>query len=214
MFRKKSKFGSSGFFNFWKIMEGLPNDIFDHDVHTFPGGEDPVVRAKFQAEIEKANKRVEADEKAEAKKRGRPPAAAKKDAPAEPVPRAQLPDVATRQRTVKLQKIRLYFTHLKHKLSMKEPSAMPKTDAEIDALLAAIEAELHGSGGIEKAGMFYAVGCKTLEDLTQHFNPLGWELRGPVASFSETVMQNRAQWDDLIKEFAISNAEWFMVSCV
>jgi hypothetical protein len=47
--------------------------------------------------------------------------------------------------------------------------------------------------------------------VNQQFDPLGLKLSGPVATLSGSLAANRKEWDDLITEFAISNAEWFIV---
>ncbi len=175
--------------------------------------EDPAVAAKLRAEIEKANK---AAEQAEKKARGRPPGS--KNAPKQPTSvqpssngAAAASAAAMSRRQLKLQKITLYFAHLGHKLKQKQPKELPKGDQEIDELLASIECELHAAGGIEKAGVFVITGAQALENTMPHFNPFGWDLQGPQVSFAQAVVANQAKWDDLVKEFAISNAEWFCV---
>lgn len=188
-------------------MEGLHDDLFMQDVQTMPTV-DPTVEAKLQKEFEKAEKARLAAEKREGKKEALAPA---KRAPPKPkdVKDTVVDDV--RRREIKCHKIRLYFAKLGHLLTLECPASLPKTDAGIDQLLAAVEAELHSNGGIEKAGMFYVTAVTSVEQITQVFNPLGWQLSGPVANLSQTVAANRKQWEDLVTEFAISNAEYFMV---
>jgi hypothetical protein len=191
----------------------VPDDLFMHDVQTMPM-EDPAIAAKLRAEIEKANKVQEAAEK---KARGRPPGT--KNAPKQPasVPAstngaAASGAAALNRRNIKLQKITLYFAHLGHKIKQKQPKELPKGDQEIDELLASIECELHAAGGIEKASVFVVTGAQAVENLMPHFNPFGWDLSGPQVSFAAAVAANQKKWEDLVKEFAISNAEWFCVS--
>jgi hypothetical protein len=187
----------------------VPDDLFMHDVQTMPM-EDPAIAAKLRAEVEKANK---AQEQAEKKARGRPPGSknAPKAAAAAPAAPAVNTAVGASRRQVKLQKIALYFAHLGHKLKQKAPKELPKGDQEIDELLASIECELHAAGGIEKAGVFVVTGAQAIENTMPYFNPLGWDLSGPQVSFAQAVAANQSKWDDLVKEFAISNAEWFCV---
>ncbi len=193
----------------------VPDDLFMHDVQTMPM-EDPAVAAKLRAEIEKHNKAQEAAEK---KARGRPPgsknAAAKPaaaSASAQSVPAAAPRAVDMTRRGMKLQKINLYFAHLGHKIRQKAPKEMPKTDEEIDTLLSSIEGELSASGGIEKAGLFVVGMAQGAEHIVgNYFNPLGWDLSGPHIGLAAAAAANQSKWDDLVKEFAIANAEWFCV---
>ncbi len=192
-------------------MEEVPADILQYDIQTMPR-EDPKVAEAIRKNAEKDAKLHAAEEKAQAAavKKATGTTTRAKSAPVASQP-SQVDAKAARQREIKLQKIRLYFSKLGHKITVKEPKTLPKSDEEIDALLASIETQLHSDGGIEKAGLFYVSGCASIEQITQVFNPLGWQLSGPSVSFAATVAQNKAQWEELVTEFAISNAEWFMV---
>ncbi len=181
------------------------SDMLTHDVQTMPAA-DPAVEERLAKEMAKAQKAREA----EAKKQR---ASETKRAPVqrEPAPKKEASaglDKAAQKRELKSHKIRLYFSKLGHKLSIKEPKAYPRTDEGLDELLTAIETELHSNGGIEKATMMYASAVTGVEQLMPVFNPLGWQLSGPAASLSQTVIASRDQWEELVTEFAISNAEW------
>lgn len=198
-------------------MEGLPDDIFQHDVNTFPK-EDPKI-AEMRSKAEAAYlKEKAADDKRKATEIKNLEKAVKATPAKKPVETAKEAKAAAssaagdfRKRELKLRKIRLYFQKLGDKLSVKEPKTYPKTDEAVDELLAEIESDLHSKGGIQQAGIFYINGCVAIEQISNVFNPLGWDLTGPATSLSATVAANRKQWDDLITEFAISNAEWFML---
>ena len=194
-------------------MQEVPDDLFQHDAQTFPR-EDPKTLEAIQKGIERDAKLRAAEEKkqaAEDKKAqtlaGKITGKASREPVAKPVPEA----TALKRREIKVQKIRLYFAKLGHKLTIKEPKTLPKDDAGVDELLAAIEAQLHSEGGIEKAGLFYVSTCGAVEQITQVFNPLGLQLSGPSASFAQTIAANKEQWQEVVTEFAIANAEWFMV---
>ena len=185
------------------------DDLFQRD-STIPT-EDPAVQAarvKQQQQLQKEQAALAAQEKkraaAEAKK---VKADIAKPGDKEKADAAKL----TSARELKKHKIRLYFDKLGHKLSMKAPKTIPDNDAALDELLSSIECELHSNGGIEQAGNGFVSGCAALEQFTSFYNPLGLMLSGPAASLSSTVVQNRAKWDEMITEFAISNAEWFML---
>ena len=183
----------------------VPDDIFQHDVQSFPQA-DPKVLEKLQKEVEKAKKLQKAEE-AEAKKAL--PKVTKAQAAAEPKPLPK--ELSASKREMKLHKIRLYFAKLSHRITLKEPKTYPKTDEAIDELLAQIEAELHSKGGIEKASSGYLSALAVTEQVTQVFNPLGWDLSGPQAGLASTAAKNKEMWEDLVTEFAIQHAEWFMV---
>lgn len=216
------------------MQEGLPDTIVHFDRNTFPR-EDPKVaeaRAKSSAAEEKAaleeQKRQEAaikklqklileeeDEPTDKPKRGRPP---KNAAPAAQPSVAQQQAKATKSAAdeakrirLKQQKCKLYFQRFADRLQTKEPKAYPTSEPAIDALLTEIESELASEGGIRTAAFSYVSLCKGLEDATRVFNPLGWDLQGPKVSFAQTIAANQKQWDDLVTEFAIAHAEWFMV---
>ena len=186
-------------------MEGLPSDIFDHDRKTFPM-KDSQMEAKLKAQVRKA----EVAEEAEAKRRGRPKGStnAAKTAQKPPPP----PAVAHRHGTIqeKTDKIRLYFHYLSHKISVSEPKTYPTTHEGLDSILSQIQCQLHGEGGIEKAGVMYVAAANGVEKLTQVWNPLGWNLSGPAVSLGQAVSANEDKWKDLVKEFAIEHARYFM----
>jgi hypothetical protein len=189
-------------------MEGLPSDIFDHDVKTFPVRDSETAK-KLEAQMRKAEMQEEADKK----RRGRPPGSTK--APKEEKRSAQPPPPVPQQKRAgtiaqKTQKVRLYFHYLSHKISFPEPKTYPTTDEGLDELLDKIECQLHGEGGIEKAGSLYVMGVGGVEKLMDYVNPLGWNLSGPSVSLSAAVAANEEKWKDLVKEFAIENAGWFM----
>lgn len=196
-------------------MQGFPEEIYQHDMQTFPK-EDPRIvesQAKQAAAAIKAQQEEERKAKADAVKLNK----AMKEAPPpkKTAAKAGTTDKSEEAKRIELKrrKIKLYFATEKiaKKLSVKEPKTLPKSEDEVDDLLAEIEADLHSSGGIKQAGLMYVNGCVALENLTQVFNPLGWDLRGPKVSFAATVAANKEQWEELVTEFAISNAEWFML---
>jgi hypothetical protein len=164
-----------------------------------------------QAQINAAaEKELKAREAADAKERKKDEAMVKKAL----APIKKEPDVSASARRCQLMahKIRLYYKKLPHCLSTKEPKALPKDEEGLAELLATIETELHSKGGIEMAGKITIGICGAAEQLNQQFNPFGLMLSGPAASFTGSVQANRAEWDDLVTEFAIANAEWFVVS--
>lgn len=189
-------------------MEAVPDDLFQHDMHTFPR-DDPAVLAK-QAQVNAAaEKEIKAREAAEAKERKKDEAMVKKALA--PV-KKDVPHDNARKCQLMAHKIRLYYKKLPHCLSSKEPKTLPKDEEGLAELLAAIETELHSKGGIEMAGKLTIGVCTAVEQLNQQFNPFGLMLSGPAASFTMSVQANRKDWDDLMTEFAISNAELFCVS--
>lgn len=204
-------------------MEGFPEEVFQSDVNTFPRG-DPrmeemakAAKAKFDKEVALEQKRAKQDaaelEKAVKATRAKgtpvPTATAEKTKTAAAA-KGKPGDEAKRY-NLKLRKCKLYFTKLGDKIAVKEPKAYPKTEEGIDELLAEIESDLHSQGGIQQAGLWYVNSCVGLEQLSLVFNPLGWDLIGPATSLAATVAGNKKQWDDLVTEFAIANAEWFMM---
>lgn len=211
-------------------MEGFPDDIAMADVASFPR-ENPAVLAAQAKQAAIAAKEEEAERRRQdaalkkmqemmgegnsnnAPKRGRPPktaaAAGTSGAPAAPTPATLAASEKALQ--LKLTKIRLYFQYLSRKLKIKEPSKYPTDERGINDLLAAVEGDLCSQGGIENASNFYVSACGIVEQITQVWNPLGLQLSGPRASFAQTVAQNRKVWEETVTEFAIHNAEWFMV---
>lgn len=211
-------------------MEGLPEEIVHFDLNTFPREDPRVVEAtakatkaaekqaadearreqaavrKMQQMMAGKQKEEEAETEQEKPKRG----GAKKPAAAAPNAAKKAAEDAKRCK-LKLQKCKLYFQKFSEKLSIKEPRAYPKDEPGLDELLAEIEAELQSAGGIKNASLMFLTGVSTIEETTKVFNPMGWQLSGPVASLSQTVAANRDQWEDVVTEFAIANAEWFMI---
>ena len=196
-------------------MQAPPDDLFQKDTSTFPTV-DPATAAaiaKQQAQIDKERKSAEAERRKQelheeklAKKMNDMPIKA-------PLP-SQVGNTAAKQlaaTALKKQKIKLYFAKLAHKISIKEPKALPDDPAKVDDLLLAIETELHSNGGIAMASDLYLGGVFAFEQVTKSFNPFGLSLSGPHVGLTGTVAANREKWDELITEFAISNAEWFMV---
>jgi len=188
-------------------MEGLPSDIFDHDIKTFPL-KDSAMEAKLKAQMDKAEQQAEKEAK---RGRGRPPKSAttappsKASAPEVPITKVRKGSIAS-----KTQKIRLYFHYLSHKISFSEPKSYPQSHEGLDEILDKIEVQLHGEGGIEKASVMYVTGAGGLQKLMDVFNPLGWDLSGPAVTLQQAVAANEEKWKDLVKEFAIENASWFM----
>lgn len=206
-------------------MEGLPEEIFQSDINTFPG-EDPKI-TELRRRAREAEERAQAKEEAErARERKREQAQVKKvmemhGVEAEPVKRStrgkkapQDPVAAevkaSKHRQLMAQKIRLYWDKLGHRLQGSAPKVLPKSEEQLADMLAEIEAQLCSNGGIEQAGALYINACMAVEKVSQHFD-IGFDLAGPGVSFSATVAHNKAQWQDLVTEVAISNAEWFMV---
>ena len=184
----------------------MPNDIYERDTRTMPAT-DPKAEEKRLKEFEKKQKEQEKLEKAAAKMKP----ATEKPKP-EPKAKAAAPSSDERKRQMKLHKIRLYFAKLGHKLQVKEPKVYPKTDEAIDELLLSIKNELESNGGIEKAGMGYLSAVAGFQQFTQQvWNPLNLNLAGPHASFVNTIAGGREQWQDIVTEFAIDNAEWFVM---
>ncbi len=195
-------------------MQAPPDDLFQKDMSSFPTV-DPATAAalaKQQAQIDKERKSAEAERKRQEKEEEK---LAKKmnDMPIRAPTTKQVVISVDKQMaalTLKKQKIKLYFAKLGHKLSIKEPKALPEDAAKVDDLLTAIETELHSNGGIEQAAGLYVQGMFGLEILSHTFNPLGLRLSGPAAGLTNTIQKNREKWDELVTEFAIANAEWFM----
>lgn len=196
-------------------MQEVPDDLFQQDVQSFPT-EDPRITAELKKQHaealrqQKAKDAADAREKKQMKEKER---SAVEKAVAMPVQKQSTltPAAAARARELKLMKIRLYYEKLGDKLSSKMPKVMPKTDEGIDELLGTIECELHSNGGIDQASNLYIAALVGFEQFTQQYNPLGLMLQGPAASLAQTVAGNKAKWNDLITEFAIANAEWFMM---
>ncbi len=196
-------------------MQEVPDDLFRSDMHSFPR-EDPSVLAK-QAQLNAAaEKEQKARAAAEAKEQKAEEARVKKalalPTGKERAAAAVADSKGVRRRELMAHKIRLYYKLLGHKLSSKEPKALPKDDEGLAELLAQVETELHSKGGIEGASKIVLGSAFAVEQLNAQFNPFGLMLSGPVASLSSSMAANRTEWEELATEFAISNAEWFCVS--
>ncbi len=192
---------------------GLIQELFQGDLHSLPGAQDPAVTAKLAAAAAKEQKERKAAEAAAAKAQ-KPPGVVRTTAAAAPKSTAPNPTTIRQLNDAKLHKIRLYFgtPATAKKLSIKEPKPYPKTEEEIDSLLRAIENELASSGGIQQAAVGYLTAINFFEQFTANtWNPLQLDLTGPQITVTQAFVQNRAQWDDILTEFAISQAEWFMV---
>jgi len=194
-------------------MEAIPDDLFQHDAHTFPR-DDPAVLAKQAAINAAAAKEQKAQEAAEAKARKAEEATVKKSLamPTKAQRDAMVDAKVVKKREMLAHKIRLYFRLLPHRISIKEPKTLPKDEEGLLELLATIETELCSKGGIESASKVMVGLAFGIEQVNQQFNPFGLMLSGPAASLTSTVQANQKEWDDTVTEFAIANAEYFMVS--
>lgn len=194
-------------------MQDVPNDVFQHDIQSFPQEDPKVLEAQAKAILaeEKARKAQDATAKKDQAALNKLLKEANTPVAKKAAPHAEEEVKALRNRELMAHKIRLYFRKLGHKISVKEPKTLPRDEAGLHELLFAIETELQSSGGIEIAGGLFVQTAFTLEKLNQTFNPLGLLLSGPEASLAQTIAQNRDKWDELVTEFAIANAEWLMV---
>lgn len=181
-------------------------DLARMDMQSFPT-EDPKAAAKRHKELEKQRKE---DERARKQPSKRAQALGEKPTPKAKAEPAELNDV-DRERVILTRKITQYFAKLKHKISVSKPRAMPTDVAKLRQLCLAIETDLSASGGVDACATMYLNGCAAVERLAPLL-PWDIQLSGPAASFTGTVMANKAQWDDLITEVAIQHSEWFMVS--
>lgn len=187
-------------------MEGLPDDVFQNDMRTFPR-DDPAVMAKHAAEVAKAQKAEEASiKRVKASKQ-------KEEAYVQKVLESETQKHEKTSKTLALYrlKIKQYFAHFGDRLSIKAPKTLPNDEHALKELLDTIEAELCSKGGVGMAGDLFIAGAVATEQLNAMYNPFGLMLSGPAASLTSTLLKNKPQWDDLITEFAIANAEWFMV---
>lgn len=195
-------------------MQEVPSDLLEHDRQTFPTVDPRDVEALKKAHQKALKEQAMADAaEAKARKKEREAVQRTKAMPVVEQKKKQSLDkaAATRARELKAHKIRLYFARLGHKIGLKEPKVLPRTDEELDELIAAIECELQSAGGIEQADTLFLNGCFGFEKLTEQFNPLGLMLSGPAASLTNTVAANKDAWHDIMTEFAIAHAEWFMI---
>jgi hypothetical protein len=195
-------------------MSGVPDSIYQNDMNSMPVG-DPAAAAKIKKQVDEFQKRKAAQEKADEKERKANQAkvdkATKLPTQVQRAAKVQADEDTVAKREMEAHKIRLYFKKLGHKISVAEPKTYPKTLEGLQALRQSIEVELQSNGGIEQAGAAYMTSMGVVEEITKTFNPLGLQLSGPKAGLAATVAQNRPAWDDLMTEFAISHAEWFMV---
>jgi len=187
-------------------MQAIPDDLFNMDERSFPAPQPTASEKKTQAAKEK--------EDAKAAKAATPRTRAAPQQQQQPQPQPQQKALTDRQRAVITLKISLYFQHFGERLSFKQPAKLPKDDESLQELLLTIETELSSAGGIGVATQTYLGAVNLIEQGSRYFNPLNLQLEGPVASFSATVAQNRKQWEDIVTECAIANAEWFMVGPV
>lgn len=192
---------------------GVIDELLSQDYQTFPR-DDPAElarQAKRMVEEDKMRKEQEKERK-EAEKRE---AAAVKKAVAMPVKGKEPPKPAASgvpAIAMKRMKVQLYFKHLGHKLSLKEPkNLLTMSEEDVDTLLSAIQAELQSQGGIDMASNFFVGGVAAFEQVTNQWNPLGLALSGPAASLTGSVAANKDKWEELVKEFAIEYAEWFLM---
>jgi len=208
-------------------MQTLPDDLFQHDVQTFPTEDPKIVELKRKA-AEQEKKRQKQDELERERERKKEAAQVKKvmqqhGVEAEPAKRVtrgkktaappsadEMEAKAAKRRHLMAQKIRLYWDKLGHKLQGNPPKSLPKSEEQLSDMLADIESQLCSNGGIEQAGALYINGCMAVEKISTMFD-IGFDLSGPAVSFSATVAHNKKEWADLVTEVAISNAEWFMV---
>jgi hypothetical protein len=190
------------------------DELLSQDYQTFPR-DDPAElarQAKRMVEEDKMRKEQEKERK-EAEKRE---AAAVKKAVAMPVKGKEAPPAAKSGAVpaiaLKRMKVQLYFKHLGHKLSLKEPkNLLTMGEEDVDTLLSSIQAELQSAGGIDMASNFFVGGVAAFEQITNQWNPLGLALSGPAASLTGSVAANKDKWEELVKEFAIEYAEYFLM---
>lgn len=190
-------------------MAEVPEDLFQHDMSTFPQ-EDPAVTKQREAMEEKLRKAEEAAAKRAETARKKEKQVVEKlveTAPKQAKASAPAEEVAKRI-ALKKHKILLYFQHFGAKLSCKAPKTLPDDELKLDELLNTIRNDLGSKGGIAQAGNIYLASVSMMERL----NPLGLELSGPAASLSQTALRSKEAWNDLVTEVAIDNAEWFVVS--
>lgn len=187
----------------------VPEDLFQHDMSTFPT-EDPAVTKQREAMEEKLRKAEEAAQRKAEQQRKKEKQVVDKLVETAPPPKkaagASSPaeEAAKKRVAMKKQKILLYFQHFGAKLSCKAPKTLPDDEHKLDELLATIRNDLGSKGGIQQAGNIYLASVGVLERV----NPLGLQLTGPAASLSQTAIRSKEAWNDLVTEVAIDNAEW------
>ncbi len=171
------------------------DDVVIHDLKTFPQ-EDPRAAALRKKEIkqhDKEHKLPSSKAFSLATKRTLVEGAAKKA--------GGLPEMALLRR-----KVTLYYEKLGSKISHKRPKTLPRDVQKLRELKEIIEAELNSAGGIEqaKAGYLTSVG------LLEQFSPLlPFDFR--CQGLTKVVQDNQEVWNDMLVQFSIEHAEWFMM---
>lgn len=114
------------------------------------------------------------------------------------------------ERAQLLRKIQNYQKHFPEKTAGLAPKRMSvkHSATELKTIVEQIETELGMSGGIEFVVNSFSNAGSVLENLTDRWNPLGLQLRGPI-SLDQTLRANRANWEPLAVEFAIKYERWF-----
>ena len=181
-------------------MEQVPEDLFQHDMSTFPT-EDPAVTKQREAMEEKLRKAEEAAQRKQAADKKKEVATVKKLVAEKPPPAAAKPSDVAKRVALKRQKVALYFQHFGKKLNVKQPKSLPDDEAKLDELLDLIRGELCSTGGIAQAGNLYL----TLVAATERMNPLGLQLSGPSVSLTQSAVKSREAWQELVTEVAIDN---------
>jgi len=178
-----------------------------NDMQSFPnpaGAQAAAKAEKREKEEEKARKAEEAAAKRKAK-------AAEPKAQAASKPKIASAPPESRAKEMKLMKIRLYVEKLGHKLhDVYIPKTLPKDEDDIDSLLASIEISLQSSGGIAMAETGFVNVCG-LAEMANAYMGSPMLLSGPALSLSGAAAQSQDAWKDLVTEFAIGYAEWFIV---
>jgi hypothetical protein len=186
------------------------DQIAKMDMTTFPG-EDPKVMAQRAKQAEKLRKEAAAEDK-EAKRVSRAKKAPAKKTSAKSSTPAMGDDV--RERVIILRKLTQYYAKLGKKISVAKPRSYPQDLKKLRELLLAVETDLAANGGIEQAAGLYVSSVVAAEKLAPLVPFLNLKLSGPAASLSQTVIQNKEMWEDLVTETAIAHCEWFMVGPV
>jgi hypothetical protein len=195
-------------------MSGVPDHMLQHDLNSFPR-EDPKIAAARMAAQAKEEKARKADE-AQQRRKEKEEAAAVRKVMAQPVQSkkapAKKPEIDTdRQRALDILKINLYYKEFASKISVEQPKVMPKAAEAVKELRLAVEADLHSQGGIAQATNMYMTGIALAEQASAMYPSFGINLAGPRINLSSAMLQNKAQMEELVKEFAICHADWLMV---
>ena len=114
------------------------------------------------------------------------------------------------ERAQLLRKIELYMQHFGDRLTYRPPKRLTNktSSAELHSVVASIENELGMGGGIDMVCEAFGQSGILLEAITQRFNPLNLQLRGPI-SLAATIQANRERWEPLAVEFAIKYERYF-----